>query len=154
ISLLILYARAITSNPGVRPTDQEYITRMQFTYRTKTFDIQGVSQEDHIYKTISETLCFYEKDLLEYIYTVVGTQPPQTLAVDVGANIGNHSIFFASFLTDHLIAIEPNPQVLPVLNKNLSHNIQNYQIYECAVGEATGTGTLMMPEDITDNAGM
>src|SRR3989338_10130702 len=97
---------------------------MKFKYRHKLFDVEGVSQEDHIYKEIIKNRSFYEIDLLEYMYLINKClHKENTIAIDVGANIGNHSIFFQSFLTDHVISVEPNPNVLPILEKNLNQNI-------------------------------
>ena len=128
---------------------------MEFTYRTKKFDIQGLSQTDHIYKIISKTKSFYEIDLLEHIYNITEkSDQNKTLAIDVGANIGNHSIFLKSFICDHLIAIEPNPTILPILKRNLEKNIDSYSLYECAVGDSVGTGSLSIPDGSNDNVGM
>jgi len=43
---------------------------MKFNYRGSEIDIVGFSEEDHIYRIISENKCFYEIDLLEYIYFI------------------------------------------------------------------------------------
>lgn len=128
---------------------------MQFTYRTKTFDIVGLSPNEHIYKIINKTKCFYERDLLEYMLTILGNvEKPNTIAIDVGANIGNHSIFMRSFLTNNLIAIEPNTTILPILRRNLAQNINHYSVYEVAAGESEALGTIDMPEKALDNQGM
>jgi FkbM family methyltransferase len=43
--------------------------------------------------------------------------------VDVGANIGNHSIYLAKFLgASHCIPIEPNPEALTILRINIRLN--------------------------------
>ncbi len=123
---------------------------MQFAYRSKIFDIEGVSNNDYLYQRIVRTGVFYEIDLLEYIYRLkpfLRVKNRKHVALDVGANIGNHAIFFGSFLAEHLIAIEPNPDVIPVLRRNLSKNVDDYTLYECAVGEKAGRGTLVAPED-------
>jgi len=77
-----------------------------------------------------------------------------TFAVDVGANIGNHSIYFQSFVCNHLIAIEPNKKVLPILHNNLKKNIKNFIIYECAVAETAGKANVVLAEENQDNIGM
>lgn len=129
---------------------------MQFEYRSKTFDIEGISQNDHIYKCITQSDTFYEIDLLEYIYrikTFFPSKKNKNIVVDIGANIGNHSIFFSSFIADHLIAIEPNPDVLSTLRRNLSKNVSNYTLCEYAVGEKEGRGTIDVPKNIDNNIG-
>jgi FkbM family methyltransferase len=128
---------------------------MVFLYRNRTFTIEGVSDRDEIFRTIVNTQCFYERDLLEYMYSIRRfLRRRDSIAIDVGANIGNHSIFLQSFLADDLIAVEPNPTVLPVLKNNLSSNIRNYSVYDCALGEADGSGTIVLPKNAADNSGM
>lgn len=129
---------------------------MQFEYQSRLFEIQGVSSDDHIYKKITRSGTFYEIDLLTYIYRLksfIYSDKYTNVALDVGANIGNHSIFFGSFMADHLIAIEPNPKVLSQLRHNLSKNLSHYTLYETAVGEKQGKGAIAVPENMGNNIG-
>ena len=50
-------------------------------------------------------------------------------AVDAGANIGNHSLFFSQFY-DQTFAFEPNPKVFKILsaNANLVNNMQCFEL--------------------------
>jgi FkbM family methyltransferase len=128
---------------------------VKFEYRQKTFDIESVSQEDWIYTRIVQTGTFYEIDLLEYISSIKRYfSKKNSIAIDVGANIGNHSLFLRSFLVDHLIAVEPNPKVLPVLSRNLERNINSYSIYDCALGETDSLGSIVLPDGAEKNIGM
>lgn len=127
---------------------------MNFEYKNKTFDIEGYSETDHIYRTIVNSHCFYEIDLLEYMLSIKKhISKLNSVAIDVGANIGNHSIFFRSYLTEHLIAVEPNPIVASILERNLRNNIDNYSIYRNALGETEGKGSLAFPENAETNIG-
>lgn len=117
------------------------------------FQVSGFSENDHIYKIVYETGTFYEIDLLEYIRFIVRYQS-EAIAIDVGANIGNHSIYFSTFVTGATISIEPNPDILDVLNENLEANCNEYVVYELAVGEAPGIGRIVIPADSIDNVGM
>jgi protein O-GlcNAc transferase len=125
---------------------------MKFKYRQRVFSLQGVSPEEHIYKAMIQRRNFYEIDLLEYMYAISRGRKDSTVAIDVGANIGNHSVYFGTFLADHLIAIEPNPDVLPFLKKNLSDMV-NTSIYECALGEIDGMGKIVLAENAMFNLG-
>lgn len=121
----------------------------------KSFDIEGASHDDHIFRTIIKNRSFYEEPLLRYMLSCMNfSRKKNTLTIDVGANIGNHSIFMRSFLSDFLIAIEPNPKVLPLLQRNLSKNIDNYTIFDYAVGEAECVATIDIPDDVKNNVGM
>jgi FkbM family methyltransferase len=127
---------------------------MKFIYRKKNFDIKGVSENDHIYKMINRNVCFYEIDLLEYMYMVRKYFVRRnSVAIDVGANIGNHSIFFSNFLTDNVISVDPNPSVIEVLRRNLEKNANNFTIETVALGEASGSGRIVQPQHSTKNIG-
>lgn len=129
---------------------------MQFDYRSKRFDITGHAEDDHIYRQIAHNGGFYEIDLLEYIDGIrqfILQEKRQSIAIDIGANIGNHSVFLGTFVADHLIAIEPNPDVLACLRRNLSTNLDHYTLFECAVGGAEGRGSICMPAHMRGNIG-
>jgi hypothetical protein len=48
------------------------------------------SGEDHIARQVATAGDFYEADLLDTLSTIL---QPGDLVLDIGANIGNHSIF-------------------------------------------------------------
>lgn len=60
--------------------------------------------------------------------------------VDVGANIGLHTVGIASALPHcEVLAIEANPSVAEVLRRNVRANgLTNVSVVECAAGEAEG----------------
>ena len=75
--------------------------------------------EDHIYKFIKKHKKFYEEELLNKIESMnlTGT------FVDVGSNIGNHTIFFSKFCnTESVISIEIQPQIFKILENNIKIN--------------------------------
>jgi FkbM family methyltransferase len=77
------------------------------------------SAKDHIQNVIRSGT-FYELEELELIADLV-EQPRRIL--DVGANIGNHALYFAHrFDPDLTIPVEPNPRVVPLLRANLGLN--------------------------------
>lgn len=128
---------------------------MRFNYRGREFDLAGFSERDVIYSAMLRSRSFYELDLLEYMYAIrrhLGAE--RAVSIDVGANVGNHSVFFRSFLCDRLIAVEPNPVVLPTLRRNLAHNVTDFVVCDCALGSADGLGTIFLPESAQDNVGM
>ncbi len=120
---------------------------MEFSYKSKVFDVVGICENDHIYRKIVDSGSFYELKLLEYIHKIIhssskGRNPPPSVAIDIGANIGNHSLFFSSFVCDQVIAVEPNPAVIPILQSNLKQNIHNCHIYEFGLGDEESTGSI------------
>ncbi|MFG1339345.1 FkbM family methyltransferase [Xanthobacter autotrophicus] len=69
----------------------------------------------------------YEKDELETLFAWLHQAAPSLFtgtAFDIGANIGNHALFFADHFRD-VIAFEPNPRVFALLrlNAELAPNI-------------------------------
>jgi FkbM family methyltransferase len=66
---------------------------------------------------IRASLDFYEAHILDYI---AGRYPVQRVIVDVGANIGNHSLYFAAFMAPTAVhAFEPLPANLRLLEANV-----------------------------------
>src|SRR5438874_6313231 len=80
--------------------------------------------DDHISNTIRRLDTFYENDLLEHMYRSI---PHSGVFLDVGANIGNHTVFLASFMAEHVVSFEPHPGLFEVLrgvvDKNSLRNV-------------------------------
>lgn len=71
----------------------------------------------------------YEPETLQFLNRHVSSD---TVFVDVGANIGAFSIPLAPY-AERVIAIEPSPQVLPYLTRNVTLNhLANVEIAACA----------------------
>jgi FkbM family methyltransferase len=116
-----------------------------------TVRLDGMAPDDHIAREISRAGSFYELDLLEHLAVHA---PPGGTYVDAGANIGNHTVYFARFLADRVVAVEANPDVVPVLRANLEGNgLTNVDIVGCAVGAAAGQGVLVVPAGMEHNVG-
>lgn len=75
--------------------------------------------EDHIGKTIERTHNFYESPLLD---AVVSFLEPGDLVYDVGANVGNHSVYFAAVAGAQVLSFEPVPEALALLEENRDRN--------------------------------
>lgn len=58
-------------------------------------------------------------DNLRRVATRVNEKHPDTTAVDVGANIGDSVLFLRSAGYEQIIAIEPAPEFLPLLRRNV-----------------------------------
>lgn len=93
---------------------------------------------------------YYEKDLL----LAIARRQAHGVYVDVGANIGNHTIFFAQHCpSTHVISIEPRKDVYDALCLNVAGIPEAGKITTMcyAAGAADGTGT--MTQNHPDNAG-
>jgi FkbM family methyltransferase len=98
-------------------------------------------EPDHLARVICSQRTFYEVDLLLKSRKVC---LPGTAIIDVGANIGNHSVFFAAILNAPVYAFEPFPPNYALLELNIAANGLDDQIVAscCAIGAAVGVATL------------
>ena len=106
---------------------------VKISYNGIELSITSLFKTDHIYKYLKTTGSFYELKLLEKVKSLnlKGTY------VDVGANIGNHTVFFSKFCTsDKVISIEMDSSIYKILNKNINNlNILNTKLINVGVGE-------------------
>lgn len=116
----------------------------------KQFKILSISEDDHIIKNIQTSGTFYEFELLNYLRLL---RIKGRCAIDVGANIGNHSIFFSAFLAENVISVEANSDIIPALEENLSNNNCNHEIVASALGAESGCGELSFPLENNVGAG-
>lgn len=84
-----------------------------------SFRICVPSSDDHIGKYLLQNGVFYEAELLHALKRVLR---PGDIVVDVGANIGNHTVFFAGVLKCKVVAVEPVPLIAEILRSNVSRN--------------------------------
>lgn len=99
------------------------------------------SAVDHI-QGVLRSGSFYEIDELELIAGIVD-KPRRIL--DVGANLGNHSLYFAHrFDPEVTIPVEPNPAIVPLLRANLGlnwHPSFDLSLVGFGLSDRAGTGT-------------
>jgi FkbM family methyltransferase len=77
------------------------------------------SKRDWISESIMKSRDYYERDFLNYIKA---NHRDQKNIVDLGANIGNHSLFFKRHLMcNTLYCFEPVPHNFNILEKNLEN---------------------------------
>lgn len=96
---------------------------------------------DHMAAAIRAHRQFYEIDVLmkcRELYL------PGTAVIDVGANIGNHTVFFAAILGAPVYAFEPDPANHALLALNVAANGLDRRVIAtcCALGATNGTATL------------
>ncbi len=123
-----------------------------FSYHGRTISLSGAADDDMIYREIVRKGTFYEVSLLEYAASLISGR--DGLVLDVGANIGNHSVYLGTFATDHLISVEPNPVVLPALRANLAANGVDATLVEKGLGAEAGRASVVENAQYPDNYGM
>jgi FkbM family methyltransferase len=97
---------------------------------------------DHIQQFLASGR-FYEQDELNLICThAAGAKR----FLDVGANVGNHSVFLAHKLNlESVVPLEPSPAILPILKANLGlnwHPSFNLSYLGIVLGEYTGAAKI------------
>lgn len=103
----------------------------------------ALHEDDHISRQLVERHSFYEEELLLDLYSLErkGTY------VDVGANIGNHTLFFAKVMGQRVFAFEPFPANLKILKRNVELNglSKLVRVEGKAVSAVAGQGNLENP---------
>ncbi len=121
---------------------QENVTRLVFDDEVIYFFLPN--EDDHIQKLIARTRNFYEQDMLNDIRNRL---PAEGIAIDVGAYIGNHTIFLSKICGMDVIAIEPFQHSFEILKKNIELNnvVDRVTAIQKAAGRSVGSGEVVVP---------
>jgi FkbM family methyltransferase len=122
-----------------------------FTAAGQQVTLRFASAQDHIARTIEGTGTFYEAELLADVRSRLFF--PEC-AVDVGAHVGNHTVFFSRILGIQTIAFEPNATSFAPLEANVRQNgVEGLcRLRRAAIGAAAGrVRAIASPEN---NSGM
>jgi len=123
----------------------------EFTYSNQGIVIEGYHVDDLIFKRIVTGKTFYEDKLLEKARSL----NLEGVYVDVGANIGNHSIYFNRFCESTVVySFEIDEKIFGLLKKNMENNCSEdtYQLKE--IGILDKKGFVDISETNHLNAGM
>jgi len=95
---------------------------------------------DHVSLEIN-THGLYERQELETFFAWIESMRPdifrESIALDLGANIGNHSLFFSDYFRE-VHAFEPNERTFKVLELN-AELVDNITCHHVGLSERTGT---------------
>jgi len=98
-------------------------TSVAFAYEGQSVTFESVNSEDHLLRAMRDSGTFYERDVLERIRETVTRTGRKGDALDVGAFIGTHSLFFARYCgIRRVVSFEANPATFPVLETNIRAN--------------------------------
>lgn len=100
-------------------------------------DLDPGEPRDLIARRVDQHSDFYERPLLEDAYR----RAPEGDVLDVGAHVGNHTLWFAAVMRRHVVAIEPYPPSAERLRKNVDANLlgSRVTVIEAAAGAAEGS---------------
>jgi len=109
----------------------------KFTFSGIVIKVKGYSEADWIFETITKYNTFYEIDLLRYMKFALKNR--DGYIIDIGANIGNHSLFFGLIMQKKVVCFEPNPPIFEILDENMKTNHIQYKAYQIGLGATRGT---------------
>jgi FkbM family methyltransferase len=117
----------------------------------KHLTLSFASEEDHIAAVIRQTGTFYEAEMLSDVRSRVFYGE---CALDVGAHVGNHALYFSHVLGLRTIAFEPNPVSFERLEANIEANglAGRCEARNVAVGSLHGRARASQPSE--RNSGM
>jgi len=131
---------------------------VSFKYEDKEIIINSFIENDYIIKRIIQHNNFYEYKILEEVKKLI---EPNSICVDVGAYIGNHSIFLSKICgAQRVYSFEPQYKAFKTLEKNCKdNNINNVvalniglgctdTIAKLQIGEEENPGSNRLIEDI------
>ena len=123
----------------------------EFQLGGKHYRLSFPSKDDHIANVVRSTGSFYESEMLADVRSRLFY--PEC-AVDVGAHVGNHTVYFASVLALRTVAFEPNPVSFQHLTTNVANNdvVDRCVLHQTAVGSASARGRLLSGS--SGNSGM
>lgn len=115
-------------------------------YAGQRFFFRHSDSNDHIFQVLKNTGEFYEQEFLSSIRRFLHEGDN---IVDVGANMGTHTVFFAGACKCNVFAFEPNPAAARLLKQNVEANGLTHQveIREVALGAANGFGKVLLDKD-------
>lgn len=117
----------------------------RFEHEAMSFVFWVDNRPDSIQDYIVRTGGFYELEALQLMRDIL---PPKARIIDVGANIGNHAIYFDRICgAGRVFVIEPNPDVIDDLKANAAANgceAIDFSQTGFAVGSEAGVGSLFL----------
>ena len=123
----------------------------EFTYSNQRIKIEGYHVDDLIFNRIVTGKTFYEDKLLEKARSL----NLEGVYIDVGANIGNHSIFFNRFCGSTVVySFEIDEKVFALLKKNMENNCSEDTYHLKEIGILDKEGFVDISETNHLNAGM
>lgn len=115
-----------------------------FIYRGQLIKLHlPFADRDYIQRGILRTGSFYEQRLLNELCDVL-PDLSHSVVCDIGANIGNHSVFFGKILgANKVISFEPQPGCFDILKRNLEINdLPTKYAKQLMLGAENGAGEI------------
>ncbi len=128
------YLRKINARKFLRKVSREHIkNENQLIMFSFDFISQSISLDGR-----------YETNELTLVEELFKEKLSDKIAIDIGANIGNHTLVFSSF-SKNVYAFEPNPVVFEVLKLN-TKNVENIRVYNFGASSEDQTIVAKIPK--------
>ena len=122
-------------------------------------DFYGLKYKGNLNNNIDANVFFYgafEKPLLFFLRDTLNaliTETPKAIFMDIGANVGHHSIFLSKFASQ-VLAFEPYPKVNMQFKQQIADNkISNIQIFENGLSDRRETLNYYAPTGNNEGIG-
>lgn len=117
----------------------------------QSFAMPRRSGPDHILDQMRRRRAFYETDLLETLGREVGARGG--VALDVGANVGNHTLYLAGVLGLRVLSFEPVPSNRDLLLRMVDLNDLGGRITVLPYACGDAPGEVFLETDVAGNPG-
>jgi len=133
---------ALSSNKEIQTT---------IRYEVASYLIESISKNDHIFQLLKKSGTFYELVLLE----AIKKRNLNGIYIDIGANIGNHAIFFANHCpATKVYCVEASPEISKVLYTNCTNNIKETPVVLLNFAITRRSGSVFLSNIDSNNVGM
>lgn len=121
---------------------RRHLKKLQRKNRSKNYPLLACVPSDAVGQWIVLNGLYEEELLISFkkVFNHYLAKFKQQTLIDVGANIGNHALFFSCYFKE-IIAFEPNPTALKLLETNIFLN-QTKNIHVIPVGLSSESDTL------------
>ena len=123
----------------------------EFVYADERITMEGYHAEDSIFDRIATEKTFYEHQLLEKAQSL----NLEGVYIDIGANIGNHSVYFNRFCNaTKVYSFEIDEAIFSILKNNMEHNCEDGTYHLGDIGILDKKGFVDLSDTNHLNAGM
>ncbi len=123
----------------------------EFVYADERITMEGYHAEDSIFDRIATEQTFYEHQLLEKAQSL----NLEGVYIDIGANIGNHSVYFNRFCNaTKVYSFEIDEAIFSILKRNMEHNCKDGTYHLSDIGILDKKGFVDLSDTNHLNAGM
>lgn len=136
---------------SIKPSERPATTEFRHEGQTVTF--QSTSADEYILSLMRQASGFYESDVLGFLQRRLLIRPSASVAVDVGAFIGTHSVFLAKFCGLTVLAYEANPKAYQCLVANIRRNEVETSVAARNLAVSNAAGRALVVENLSTNQG-